>query len=457
MDKVMALCKRRGFIFPGSELYGGLNGTFDYGPLGVALKRNIMEAWWSLFHTKKRQLGVVALDSGVLMARRVWEKSGHLANFADPMSDCVKCKKRTRADHLIERLDNTIACGTFEQTVQAAAALQAQGRWQCPYCDHSPLGAPRLFNLLFPTKLGPLSSEETFFRPETAQGVYVNMPNLFSARGAVKLPVGVAQMGKAFRNEINPSHFVFRTREFEQMELQWFCEKQDEDKWHAFWVEECLKFVCSPEFCNLDPTKVRVRHHAKADLAHYASACADLEYCFPFGWGELCGVANRGDWDLKAHNVLHAVFKDQQVSCIEPSMGASRLMLAMLCDAMGQEEDHLVLRLGKNMCPTQLAIMPVVNNKPEVLAKTAQVYDSLAQALISPRDLEHLELDLSSGSIGKKYAKHDEIGTLMCMTVDSDTCIDGSVSVRKRDSGERVRIRVDGVRSLDDVMIAAAR
>lgn len=457
MEKVVALAKRRGFIFQSSELYGGVNGAWDYGPMGVLLKRNVKEAWWqAMVHNRE---DVVGLDSAILMHPMVWKASGHVDGFSDPMIDCKTCKKRFRADDL----DGAI-CGQ----------KPSKSPQNCGLADLTP---PRNFNLMFETFLGPVtdSSAKTFLRPETAQGIFANFANVISTT-RVKVPFGIAQIGKSFRNEINPRNFTFRSREFEQMEMEFFCAPGTDEEWFRKWVEIRQRWYTD---LGLSPTKLRLREHDK--LAHYSKATTDIEYLFPFGWGELEGIANRTDFDLRQHQRgirtvgkwnggdLSSVeltpedsdfakgklsyFDDEKKQryvpyVIEPAAGADRATLAFLCDAYaedtapdakGQEETRVVLRLHPRLSPIKAAVLPLLrkDGHPE---RARSIYDELKKRFFVDYD--------ESAAIGKRYRRQDEIGTPLCITVDHETLKDGTVTVRDRDTMLQVRVPQEKLRDV---------
>ena len=448
LTDVVALCKRRGFVFPGSDVYGGLSGTFDYGPAGVELKRNVTNAWWRAFVTR-RGSSVFGLDSGVLLSPKVWRASGHADGFTDPLCECGACAKRFRADHLLEAAGANVGSGKLPDLIAAVDALTAVGKWCCPECKSPTLSKPREFNLMFTTRVGPADGgEPAFFRPETAQGAYINLDNVAKAVRRDKLPFGVAQIGKAWRNEVTPGNFIFRTREFEQMELQWFCDSSESSKFHSYWLNECLRFAVDE--CGLNPENLRVRWHAKDQLAHYARATADIEYRFPFGWGELWGIADRGDHDVKAHEKASGqkLWPDAAgaTPCVvEPSLGVNRMMLAILCDAMAASASpsskRSVLRLPPHLAPFELAVFPVVTNVPALVDEATRLFDAASQWCRAA------DLSLDRQGVGKKYYRHDEIGTPVCVVVDDATLRDGTVSLRDRDSAAQIRVSRDALAS----------
>jgi glycyl-tRNA synthetase len=418
LEKIVALCKRRGFVYPTAEMYGGLNGLYDFGPLGTLLKQNIKTSWQkSLEKTGK---SIVLFDGAILGSQAVWDASGHTKNFHDPLVDCLVCKKRFRADE-IDIAKHCPSCGNFSWT------------------------PVRQFNLMFSTNVGALEGEGVigYLRPETAQTIFANFKNIISTT-RVKIPFGVAQIGKAFRNEITPKQFLFRMREFEQMEFEWFCKPEAVNKDFEYWVSQQNEFVLS---LGIAEEKVRTRPHAKDELAHYSSRCVDLEYLFPFGWKELEGIADRGNYDLTQHST-HAK-KDLSVTdetgnkymphVVESSIGVDRLFLTILFDAYYEDivegETRTVLRLSPHIAPIPVAVFPLTNKLTEVAEK---FYLDLRQKEI------RADLD-TSGSIGKRYRRYDEIGTPFCVTVDFDTLTDQCVTVRNRDTLSQERISLDHV------------
>ena len=415
MDKVVSLCKRRGFIFQSSEIYGGLNSCWDYGPLGVELKRNVKEAWWrSVVYERDNVYGQ---DASILMHPEVWRASGHVEGFSDPLVDCKKCKRRFRADHL-------------EDTSK------------CPECGGE-LTESRQFNLMFKTFMGPIedTASVVYMRPETAQGIFVNFLNVVNTMRA-KLPFGIAQIGKAFRNEITPGNFTFRTREFEQMEIEFFVKPGTDDEWLEFWKNERFNWYLR---YGMTKERLRLRQHDKDELAHYAKDCYDVEYEFPFGWSELEGIANRTDFDLTQHQTFSkknlTYFEEESKSrfipyVIEPSAGADRSTLAFLVDSYCEEEERVVLRLHPKLAPVKAAIFPLMrkDGHPE---KAQEI-----ERMLRPHF--HVEYD-ETASIGKRYRRQDEIGTPYCITVDNETMENDTVTLRERDSMEQVRVSMAGL------------
>jgi len=418
MDKVVALCKRRGFVYPSSEIYGGINALYDYGPYGVALRRNIRNLWWR--HVVELRDDVVGLEASIIMAPEVWVASGHVDGFTDPLVDCLgSCKKRWRADHLESD--------------------------RCPECGGE-LGPARQFNLMFKTFIGPLeaSSAQVYLRPETAQAMFVDFKNVLNSM-RVRLPFGIAQQGRSFRNEISPGNFIFRLREFEQMEMEFFVRPGEDEEWHRHWIEERHRWYL--EVLQLNPERVRIRAHEGAELAHYAKATSDIEYHFPFGWGELEGVANRTDFDLRQHQ-QHSrqdlTYTDTQTNerylpyVIEPAAGVDRIMITLLVDAYREEEvrgeTRVVLALAPRLAPIQVAVMPL-SKKEELIGPARRL-----QSLLRPHF--RTEYDQTGGNIGRRYRRQDEIGTPFCVTVDFDTLDDECVTIRERDSMQQRRVPI---------------
>lgn len=445
MDKLVALCKNRGFIFPGSEIYGGLANAWDYGPLGVEYKNNVKRAWWRKFVQECPYN--VGMDSAILMNPETWVASGHVGNFNDPLMDCKACKARFRADKLIEdyafqhNLEDVHPDGwTNEQMFDYINKHDIV----CPECGKKDFTTIRKFNMMFKTYQGVNedTAAELYLRPETAQGIFVNFKNVQRSMRK-KIPFGIAQIGKSFRNEITPGNFTFRTREFEQMELEFFCEPGKDIEWYNYWKEYCRKFLLS---LGMREENMRLREHDQAELSHYSNGTTDIEYLFPFGWGELWGVADRTDYDLLAH-ANHSgekmEYQDPFTSekyvpyCIEPSLGADRVALAFLCDAYDEEELESgdvrnVLHLHPALAPFKAAVLPLQKKLGD---KAREVY-----AMLSKRF--RIDYD-DAGAIGRRYRRQDEIGTPLCITVDFDTLEDDTVTVRDRDSMQQIRLCID--------------
>lgn len=421
IDKIVALAKRRGFVYAGSELYGGIGGFWDYGPLGVELAHNIKRAWWKTMVYDRED--IVGLDASIIMNPKVWEASGHVASFTDPLTECKVCHQRFRADQPDE-----IAAHEFTH--------KAIGERSVAWTN------PRQFNLLFRTFVGPVEDTTSlaYLRGETCQGIYVNFPNIVSSM-RVKIPFGIAQIGKAFRNEVTPGKYLFRVREFEQMELEFFVHPKEAEKWFAYWKEERMRWHLA---LGIREKQLRFRQHEPTERAHYAADSWDIEYEYPeWGWKELEGIANRTDYDLKTHGKWSRrdlSYTDQETKetfipyIIEPSVGVSRLFLALLCDAYTEEEKRIVLRLKPSLAPVKVAVFPLVTNKPDIVGKARIVYTLLKKRLLVAWD--------DRGNIGKRYLAQDEIGTPWCVTVDYDTLEDDAVTVRDRDTTKQERVNV---------------
>ncbi|HEX2922497.1 MAG TPA: glycine--tRNA ligase [Chloroflexota bacterium] len=416
MDKIVSLCKRRGFVFPSSEIYGGFGSTWDYGPLGSLLKNNVKSAWTRAVVQERDDM--FQIDAAILMAPQVWQASGHLANFTDPLVDCKVCRQRFRADHV-------------------------EGD-RCPSCGGE-LTEARQFNMMFKTFVGPVEDDAsvTYLRPETAQGIFVNFKNVQTTTRK-KLPFGIAQVGKAFRNEITPGNFTFRTREFEQMEIEFFVVPGTDTEWHEHWVKERMGWY---ERFGMRMENLKLRPHDPAELAHYAKATVDIEYQFPFGWSELEGIANRTDFDLRQHQAVSGedlTYFDEQTHervlpyVIEPSAGADRATLAFLVDAYDEEQDkdetRVVLRFHKELAPIKVAFLPL-SKKPDLAALTKK-----AQGLVRPLFMTAYD---DTQSIGRRYRRQDEIGTPYCVTIDFQSLEDQAATIRDRDTMEQVRVPIE--------------
>ena len=445
MDKIVALCNNRGFIFPGSDIYGGLANTWDYGPLGVEFKNNVKKAWWRKFVQESPYN--VGMDCAILMNPETWVASGHVVSFNDPLMDCKSCKARFRADKLIEDYANEHGLTDIHPdgwTNEKMSEYIAEQGIKCPECGKSDFTGIRKFNMMFKTFQGVNedTASQIYLRPETAQGIFVNFTNVQRTTRR-KLPFGIAQVGKSFRNEITPGNFTFRTREFEQMELEFFCEPGTEMKWYEYWKDYCHKFLLS---LGMKEEHIRLREHAKEELSHYSNGTTDIEFLFPFGWGELWGVASRTDYDLKAHQnhsgksmeYMDPFTNEKFVPyCVEPSLGADRVALAFLCDAYDEEtlengDVRSVLHLHPALAPYKAAVLPLQKNK--LGDKAREVYELLAK---------HFMVDFDdSGAIGKRYRRQDEIGTPLCITIDFDTLEDETVTVRDRDTMAQVRMPI---------------
>ncbi len=451
METLVSLCKSRGFLFPGSEIYGGLANAWDYGPLGVELKNNIKKAWWKKFVQESPYN--VGLDSAILMNPQVWVASGHVGSFSDPLMDCRACKARFRADKLIE--DYAAAHGEEMTGLDGWTNKQmeeyiASHDIVCPECGKKDFTSIRQFNLMYKTYQGITedSRNEIYLRPETAQGIFVNFKNV-QRTTRKKVPFGIAQVGKSFRNEITPGNFIFRIREFEQMELEFFCEPGTDLEWFSYWREYCRRFL---EDLGINMDKLRLRDHDPEELSFYSKATTDFEYLFPFGWGELWGIADRTDYDLTRHQEVSGESmeyidpmdntKRYVPYVIEPSLGADRVALAFLCNAYdeedlsdpetGKEDSRVVLHLHPALAPFKACVLPLSKKLSD---QGTEIYARLSKKF-------NVDYD-EAGSIGKRYRRQDEIGTPYCITVDFDTETDGCVTVRDRDSMEQIRIPVD--------------
>ncbi|MGN1048087.1 MAG: glycine--tRNA ligase [Eubacteriales bacterium] len=450
MDKIVALCKNRGIIFPGSEIYGGLANSWDYGPLGVEFKNNVKKAWWKKFVQESKYN--VGLDSAIIMNPETWVASGHVGGFSDPLMDCKSCHARHRADKLIEEYafqngtDDNPAGWTFEQM---SDYIKEKGIC-CPDCGGKEFTDIKKFNLMFKTFIGVTedSSSTVYLRPETAQGIFVNFASVQRSTRK-KLPFGVAQIGKSFRNEITPGNFTFRTREFEQMELEFFCKPGTDLEWFAYWKDYCHKFLLN---LGMKDENLRLRDHDPEELCFYSKATTDFEFLFPFGWGELWGVADRTDYDLSQHSKHSGkdlTYFDPETNehytpyVVEPSLGADRVALAFLIDAYDEEvidaeknDVRTVLHLHPALSPFKAAVLPLSKKLSE---KAGEVYEELSKYFMVDFD--------DAGSIGKRYRREDEIGTPFCITYDFDSENDGCVTVRDRDSMEQVRLPVGELRA----------
>jgi glycyl-tRNA synthetase len=443
LDKLISLCKRRGIIFQGSEIYGGMNGCWDYGPVGVLLKRNLKQAWWN--DNVQYRDDVVGLDSSIIMHPQTWVSSGHQKNFTDPMVDCKECKKRWVADKCFPYYDDP-----KKKKGEPKLMTPDEAGNICPECGGE-LTEAKNFNLMFKTFVGPVENEKnaTFLRPETAQGIFVNFKNVMTV-SRKKLPFGIAQIGKSFRNEITPRNFTFRTREFEQMEIEFFCEPGDDDKWQEYWVNQRFNWYLN---LGMTASNIRKRPHTDKELAHYAKSCVDIEYEFPFGFSELEGIANRTDYDITNH--MDGSGKDLRCMgaaggkadikpfVIEPSGGVDRATLAFLTDAYTEEPEpgkpdqfRTVLKLHPRLAPYKVAVLPL--SKKEPLLELSQK--------ITAELREHYMTDLDvTQSIGKRYRRQDEIGTPLALTVDFDSLDDNKVTLRNRDTMEQTRVDIENI------------
>ena len=446
METIVRLCKSRGYVYPGSEIYGGLANTWDYGPLGVELKNNVKEAWRKKFIQENKN--IVGLDAAILMNPETWVASGHVSGFSDPLLDCKECKTRHRADKLIESFahdkgEDIVADGwTDEQMLKYIN----DHKIVCPKCGKLNYTNIRKFNLMFKTFQGVTedSTSTVFLRPETAQGIFVDFKNVMRTTRK-KIPMGIAQIGKAFRNEITPGNFTFRTREFEQMELEFFCKPGTDLEWFEYWRKFCKDWLLN---LGMKEENIRLRDHSPEELVFYSKGTTDIEFAFPFGWGELWGIADRTDYDLTAHQThskedmsyLDPETNEKYIPyVIEPSVGADRVTLAFLCNAyeeqeLGEGDTRIVLHLHPALAPYKAAILPLSKKLND---KADEVFQTLAKAF--PVDYDE------AGSIGKRYRRQDEIGTPYCITVDFDTLEDNQVTVRDRDTMEQIRIPIDQV------------
>ena len=444
MEKIVSLCKSRGYVYPGSEIYGGLANTWDYGPLGVELKNNVKKAWMKKFVQESKHN--VGLDAAILMNPQTWVASGHVGGFSDPLIDCKECKTRHRADKLIEEWahDNgkdMIADGMSDVEM---IKFMDDNNINCPSCGKHNFTDIRKFNLMFKTFQGVTedAKAEIYLRPETAQGIFVNFKNVLRTTRR-KMPMGIAQIGKSFRNEITPGNFTFRTREFEQMELEFFCKPGTDMEWFEYWKDYCKNWLLN---LGMEEENMRMRDHSKEELSHYSKGTTDIEVKFPFGWGELWGIANRTDFDLtqhQNHSTEYMSYLDPETNeryvpyCIEPSLGADRVTLAFLCNAYHEEEVgegdvRTVLKLHPALAPYKVAVLPLSKKLSE---KADEVYAELSKHFMCDYD--------EAGSIGKRYRREDEIGTPYCVTVDFETLEDGCVTVRDRDTMEQERININ--------------
>lgn len=437
MDKIVALCKNRGFVYSGSEIYGGLSNAWDYGPLGVEFKNNVKRAWMKKFVQESPYN--VGLDTAILMNPQVWVASGHVGGFSDPLMDCRDCHTRHRADKLIEDAGGDANGMTFEQMSEYIK----EHNIQCPDCGSTNFTDIRKFNLMFKTFQGVTedAKNEIYLRPETAQGIFVNFANIQRTTRR-KIPFGVAQVGKSFRNEITPGNFIFRIREFEQMELEFFCKPDTDLDWFYYWKDFCKNWLLG---LGIKEENIRLRDHEKEELSFYSKATTDIEFLFPFGWGELWGIADRTNYDLKQHqdhSGKSLEYFDQEANerylpyVVEPSLGADRVTLAFLCDAydeeqVGENDTRVVMRLHPALAPYKAAVLPLSKKLGE---KAQEVYTQLTKHFMAEYD--------ESGSIGKRYRRQDEIGTPFCITYDFDSETDGCVTVRDRDTMSQERVAI---------------
>ncbi len=446
MEKIISLCKRRGFVYPSSEIYGGYQSIYDYGPYGSILTNNIKEAWWKAMVQLRDD--IVGLDSSIFMHPQVWEASGHVSGFSDPLTECKNCHTRSRVDHLLEEV-NVFADEKMTEEKVNVIFNEHKAKIKCPVCSQSDFSSVKKFNLLVKSNLGNFAgdpmSNPSYLRGETCQGIYVNYKNVLdSAR--VKVPFGIAQIGKAFRNEITARQFIFRTREFEQMEMQYFVHPKEEIKEYEKLKEFRLNY-----YLNLGIKKENLRWHEHENLVFYAKAAFDIEYNYPFGFKELEGIHARGDYDLSQHTKFSGKdlsYTDPQTKekftphIIESSVGVGRTMLAILCDAykeekIGENETRTVLKFNKKLAPIKVAVFPLLKNKPELVAKARDVYNKLKQKYMCEFD--------DNGNIGKRYRRQDEIGTPYCVTVDFDSLGDNTLTIRDRDTMQQERIVIEKI------------
>ena len=441
MEELVNYCKQYGYIFQGSEIYGGLSNTWDYGSLGVELKNNVRRAWWKKFIQENPYN--YGLDAAILMNPEVWVASGHVASFADPLIDCKKCKTRHRADKLIEEFTNGEETGDGWDSEKLESYIESH-HILCPNCGAHDFTSIRKFNLLFETHLGVTEEAKStvYLRGETAQGIFVNFLNVQRAMRA-KVPFGIGQTGKSFRNEITPGNFTFRTREFEQMELEFFCKPGTDLEWFGFWKTSCMEFL---KDLGLNPDNLRFRDHAKEELSFYSKATTDIEYAYPMGWGELWGIADRTDYDLSRHmeaSKEDLTYLDTETGekyvpyCVEPSVGVDRVFLTVMCDAyeeeeISEEDTRIVLHLHPALAPYKVAVLPLSKKLSE---RANEVHEMLSKRFLCDYD--------ESGSIGKRYRRQDEIGTPFCITIDFETENDGCVTIRDRDTMEQVRVKIE--------------
>lgn len=441
IDKIINLCKNRGYVYSGSEIYGGLANTWDYGPLGVEFKNNIKKAWWKKFVQESEYN--VGLDSAILMNPQVWVASGHVGGFSDPLMDCKSCKSRYRADQLIENASGENVSGWSNAKMQEYIV---EHKIACPNCGSCDFTDIRQFNLMFKTFQGVTedNKSEIFLRPETAQGIFINFANI-QRSGRKKIPFGVGQIGKSFRNEITPGNFIFRTREFEQMEMEFFCKPGTDLEWFEYWKNYCYNFLLT---LGLKSKNVKLRDHEKEELSHYSNATTDIEFLFPFGWGELWGISDRTNFDLTQHmnhSKKSLEYFDSETNeryipyVIEPSLGVERVALAFLCDAYDEEtidenDVRTVLRLHPALAPVKAAVLPLSKKLKD---EAIDLYKTLSKKFTVEYD--------EAGSIGKRYRRQDEIGTPICITYDFDSKTDNCVTVRNRDDMTQERISIDSV------------
>ncbi|MCI9038310.1 MAG: glycine--tRNA ligase [Clostridia bacterium] len=445
MEKLVNLCKARGFVYPGSEIYGGLANSWDYGPIGAELKKNIKEAWWKKFIAQNKYN--VGIDAAIMMNPQVWVTTGHVGGFSDPLIDCKSCKTRHRADKLIEEWgfqNGKDISGLDGWTNEQLVEYIKENKIACPNCGKLEFTDIRKFNLMFKTFMGVTedATSTVYLRPETAQGMFVDFKNVLRTTRS-KMPMGIGQMGRSFRNEITPGNFIFRTREFEQMELEFFCKPGTDLEWYEYWKNFCKEWLIN---LGIKPENLRLREHTKEELSFYSKGTTDIEFLFPFGWGELWGIADRTDYDLSRHmeaSKEDLTYLDPETGeryvpyCVEPAVGVDRIFLAMMCNGYEEQEiaegdTRIVLHLHPALAPYKVAVLPLSKKLSE---KAEEVYDKLSKEFMCDYD--------EAGSIGKRYRREDEIGTPYCVTVDFDTLEDETVTVRDRDTMEQVRVKID--------------
>lgn len=441
-EEIVTHVKNSGFVFQGSEIYGGLSNTWDFGPLGIELKNNVKDRWWKKF-IRNNPLNV-GIQSAILMNPKVWEASGHLKTFADPLMDCRHCKTRHRADKLIEEFSGHTV-NAAKMSITEMEEYIKEYNIPCPDCGHHDFTPIRQFNLMFKTFQGVVEDNKStiYLRPETAQGMFVNFKNV-QRTSRKKIPFGIGQIGKSFRNEITPGNFIFRTREFEQMELEFFCKPGDDLEWYAYWQNFCLQFLID---LGINKENLRIREHDKEELSHYSVATSDIEYKFPWGWDELWGIADRTDYDLKQHQ-LHSKVSMEYLDpatnekyipyCVEPALGVERLMFVLMCEAYDVEslenDERVVMHFSPVVSPIKICVLPLSKQlNPQAL----EVYQTLS---------EHFACEFDdAGSIGKRYRRQDAIGTPYCLTVDFDSLDDHAFTLRSRDSMQQVRLSIDDI------------
>ena len=443
MDKIVNLCKARGFVFPGSEIYGGLANSWDYGPIGSELKKNIKELWWKRFvHENEYNVGI---DAAIIMNPRVWQASGHLTNFSDPLIDCKSCKQRFRADNLIEEFSKGTVSAEGMSREDMEKYIQ-ENKVKCPNCGHSNFTGLRNFNLMFKTFMGVTedAKNEVYLRPETAQAMFVDYKNVVRTQRP-KMPFGIAQMGRSFRNEITPGNFIFRTREFEQMELEFFCKPGTDLEWFEYYKNQMRTWLYD---LGIKKENLRERNHSKEELSFYSKATCDFEFLFPFGWGELWGIADRTDYDLTQHQkasgenmeYIDPVTNEKYIPyVVEPALGVDRMFLSILCNAyaeetVGENDTRVVLHLIPALAPYKVAVLPLSKKLSE---KAKEVYRKLSKSFNCDYD--------EAGSIGKRYRREDEIGTPYCVTIDFDTLENDTVTIRDRDTMEQIRLSISEI------------